>query len=112
MARTTAPKKKKKKRTIKEILLNKINTRANCSNISIISNWGGMIVNPPNSCSKSFKSSDGGVWTDIGKCMTCCEQKCERYEWFIKSSDLQKAIEWKNCGVRNFGFGIYSQENV
>lgn len=114
MARTTLPKKKKKKkkRTIKEILLKKLNQEQQIQNRSVISNWGGMIVNPPKNCSKRFKAPDGGIWTDVGRCMTCCEQKCERYEWFCKSSDLQKAAEWKNCGVQNFGFGAYSQENV
>lgn len=112
MARTTAPKPEKKKRTIKETLLKKIKARNSLSSIPTISNWGGMMIDPPSTCPHRFTAPDGGIWADRAVCFSVCADKCERYKWINKASNKQKAIEWKNCGVISFSFGEYNHENV
>lgn len=116
MARTTKPKPKKifEERSLKHKIIARINRRFSTPNNKTITPMGGHLVNPPENCPWKKMAYDGGMWAEFPICGYYCElnKECERYRWFKKASDLERAREWKGVGVRYFMFGKYNQDNV
>lgn len=62
---------------------------------------GGHLFNPPKSCVHSCTAEDGGVWTDIGCCRSCCRDICNRYLYYTKLKPAEKKEHLKKQGVQN-----------
>lgn len=69
-----------------------------------IQNMGGFLLNPPSNCQWRVKAKDGGVWTDLACCNTCCKNQCDHFHWFKAASAKQRNRYWKKHGVRYFIF--------
>ena len=111
MPRTTKPQ-PKQDRSIKAKILAKLKSKPKSRRTRMpdlsdnvqprYHNFGGMLINPPESCEKRFTAPDGGVWTDLGICQTACREHCARYKWFCKAKREERRAEWARCGVDHF----------
>ncbi len=63
--------------------------------------FGGHLFNPPQSCPFRRRAADGGVWTDLGCCISNCQEACNQYLYYIKLNPNQKQEHLKVQGVLN-----------
>ena len=56
---------------------------------------GGHLFNPPERCEYKKVSGDGGIWTDHGCCLACCQDVCKKFFASIKPSDKKQIIDYK-----------------
>lgn len=63
---------------------------------------GGHLIDPPKECPyRKGPFTDGGVWTDLGCCISCCTNHCERYNWFKRAGSRQRNQDLINRGCKN-----------
>ena len=116
MPRTTKPRPKNKtskKRSLKHAVLSMLKTKSRDAK-KLITPMGGHLVNPPENCPWKRMAYDGGMWVDFTLCAGFCDNRnsCERYQWFTKATDMERAKDWKRAGVKCFSFGQYNDKNT
>lgn len=62
---------------------------------------GGHLFNPPKTCPFRRRADDGGIWTDLGCCLSNCREKCNRYLYYAKMKPAEKQEHLMKQGVKN-----------
>lgn len=75
-------------------------TKKKDSELSIYRSFGGHLLNPPRSCSFRRRAEDGGIWTDIGCCLSNCRERCNRYLYYSKLKPAQKTEHLRRNKVK------------
>lgn len=61
---------------------------------------GGFLFNPPKTCPYRRRAEDGGIWTDIGCCLSNCREKCNNYLYYAKMKPEEKRSYLRKNGIK------------